>query len=108
MLYHLSYLGASPILSIDAQAHQPPSRCDHAQCDRILRLDWRRSHMGVLIIASSQPRVGRSMIAAALAYRCGRDGTPVTLARLAGDGSADADARTFASLEYIVAADKAL
>jgi BioD-like phosphotransacetylase family protein len=57
--------------------------------------------MAVLIIASSQPRVGRSMIAAALAYRFGRDGTPVTLARLAGDDSADVDARTFASLAYI-------
>jgi BioD-like phosphotransacetylase family protein len=57
--------------------------------------------MAVLIIASSQPRVGRSTIAAALAYRFGRDGKPVTLARLAGDDSADADARAFASLAYI-------
>jgi BioD-like phosphotransacetylase family protein len=61
--------------------------------------------MGVLIIASSEPRVGRSTIAAALAYRYGRDGTPVALARLAGDDSAEADAGAFASLEYITAPD---
>jgi BioD-like phosphotransacetylase family protein len=57
--------------------------------------------MSVLIVASSQPRAGRSLIAAALAYRFMRDGKPVTLARLSGDDSADADAKTFATLEYI-------
>ena len=62
--------------------------------------------MGVLIIASSQPRVGRSTIAAALAYRFGRDGKPVTLARLAGDDSAEPDARAFASLPYLITSEK--
>lgn len=57
--------------------------------------------MSVLIVASSQPRAGRSLIAAALAYRFARSGKPVTLARLSGDDSANADAKTFASLEYI-------
>jgi BioD-like phosphotransacetylase family protein len=57
--------------------------------------------MSVLLIASSEPRVGRSVIAAALAYRAGRDGAPATLVRLAGDDAAEADAATFATLEYI-------
>jgi BioD-like phosphotransacetylase family protein len=57
----------------------------------------------ILIVASSEPRVGRSLIAAAIAYRLGRDGTPTTLARLAGDDSAAFDAATFAGLEGIVA-----
>ena len=58
--------------------------------------------MSILIVASTDPRVGRSLIAAAIAYRMGRDGTPVTLARLSGDDGAAADAATFASLEGIV------
>ena len=57
--------------------------------------------MGVLIVASSQARVGRSLVAAALAYRIARDGKPVTLARLSGDESAEHDASTFASIEYL-------
>lgn len=60
--------------------------------------------MTTLIVASSEPRVGRSTVAAAMAYRIGRAGKPVTLARLAGDDSAEADAATFGSLEYIIAA----
>jgi BioD-like phosphotransacetylase family protein len=60
--------------------------------------------MSVLLVGSSQPRVGRSTVASALAYRFARAGTPVTLARLAGDDSAGADARTFASLEQVAAA----
>jgi BioD-like phosphotransacetylase family protein len=59
--------------------------------------------MPVLLVASSEPRIGRSLIAAALAYRLNRDGHPVTLARLSGDDSAPHDAQTFASLEGIVA-----
>lgn len=58
--------------------------------------------MPVIVIASSEPRVGRSVIAAAIAYRLGRDGVPVTLARLAGDDGAAADAAAFAALEGIV------
>ena len=57
--------------------------------------------MGVLIVASSQPRVGRSLVAAALAYRIAREGKPVTLARLSGDESAEHDASTFASIECL-------
>ena len=64
--------------------------------------------MGALIIGSSEPRVGRSTIAAALAYRLAREGKPVTLARLGGDESASADARAFASLEYLRAPDRAV
>jgi len=62
--------------------------------------------MSVLLVASSEPRVGRSLIAAAVAYRMGRAGQPVTLARLAGDDSAAADAETFAALEGIVSPGK--
>lgn len=58
--------------------------------------------MPVLLVASSQPRVGRSLVAATVAYRLGRDGRAVTLARLAGDDGAAADARTFASIEQLV------
>jgi BioD-like phosphotransacetylase family protein len=58
--------------------------------------------MTILLIASSEPRAGRSVVAAAIAYRLGRAGKPVTLARLEGDDSAAADAATFASLESIV------
>src|SRR5438874_8427677 len=57
--------------------------------------------MAVLIVASSQPRVGRSLVAAALAYRMARDGKAVTLARLNGDESADHDAATFGSIEHV-------
>ncbi len=58
--------------------------------------------MSVLIVASSEPRVGRSLIAAAIAYRMGRNAAPVSLVRLAGDNGAAADAATFASLDGVV------
>ncbi len=64
--------------------------------------------MSVLIVASSEPRTGRSLLAAAIAYRMGRAGTPVTLARLAGDDSAAADAAAFAQLDSIVSPGKPL
>ena len=64
--------------------------------------------MSVLIVASLEPRSGRSVVAAAIAYRMARAGKPVTLARLAGDGSAAADAATFARLESIVTPGRAL
>jgi BioD-like phosphotransacetylase family protein len=57
--------------------------------------------MGVLIVASSQPRMGRSLVAAALAYRMARAGKAVTLARLNGDESAVPDAAAFGSIEYV-------
>jgi BioD-like phosphotransacetylase family protein len=59
--------------------------------------------MAVLLVASSEPRVGRSLIAAAIAYRAARDGRAVTLARLAGDESAQHDARAFAAIELLTA-----
>ena len=62
--------------------------------------------MSVLLIASSEPRAGRSLIAAAIAYRIGRAGTAVTLARLDGDESAAPDAAAFAALEGIVTPGK--
>lgn len=58
--------------------------------------------MAILLVASSEPRVGRSLIAAAVAYRLGRAGKAVTLARLEGDDGAAADAATFAAIEGIV------
>ena len=61
-----------------------------------------------LLIASSEAGAGRSMIAAAIAYRMARAGKPVTLARLAGDASAEADAAAFAALEYMTAPEKPL
>lgn len=59
--------------------------------------------MAVLLVASSEPGVGRSLVAAAFAYRFGREGRAVTLARLTGDAGAEADAATFARLDGIVA-----
>lgn len=59
--------------------------------------------MSVLVVGSSEARAGRSLVAAAIAYRLGRDGGAVTLARLAGDDGAEHDAATFASLDGIVA-----
>lgn len=64
--------------------------------------------MSVLIVASSEGRAGRSLVAAAVAYRLGRAGKAVTLARLAGDASADADARIFAALEGAISPGRAL
>lgn len=59
--------------------------------------------MSILVVASAEPGAGRSLVAAALAYRLGREGRAVTLARLAGDSGADADAATFSRLDGIVA-----
>lgn len=59
--------------------------------------------MSVLVVASAEARAGRSLVAAAIAYRMGRDGATVTLARLRGDDSAVPDAATFALLDGIVA-----
>ncbi|MDE3094542.1 MAG: hypothetical protein KGK07_00895 [Chloroflexota bacterium] len=64
--------------------------------------------MAVLLVASSEPRAGRSLIAAALAYRLTRDGAQVTLARLAGDESAVPDAATFAALDGLSAPESPL
>lgn len=64
--------------------------------------------MSVLIVASSEARAGRSLVAAAAAYRLGRAGKAVTLARLSGDASAHPDARTFAALEGVISPGRAL
>jgi BioD-like phosphotransacetylase family protein len=64
--------------------------------------------MSITIIASSEPRVGRSLIAAAIAFRIGRAGTAVTLVRLSGDDSAAADAAAFAALEGVVTPGRAV
>ena len=55
--------------------------------------------MSILIVASAEPRVGKSVIAAAIAWRMARDGRAVTLARLDGDDAATADAATFTNLD---------
>ncbi len=57
--------------------------------------------MSVLLVASAEPRVGRSLIAAVVAYRAAREGKAVSLARYAGDDSAEPDAATFASIEHV-------
>jgi len=62
--------------------------------------------MSVILVASSEPRVGRSLIAAAIAHRIGRAGAAVTLARLDGDDGAAADAAAFAALEGVVTPGK--
>jgi BioD-like phosphotransacetylase family protein len=64
--------------------------------------------MSTIIVASSEPRVGRSVIAAAIAYRLGREGKSVTLVRQLGDDSARGDAAAFGALEGIVSPGQAL
>jgi BioD-like phosphotransacetylase family protein len=59
--------------------------------------------MTTLIIASAEPRSGRTAVAAALAYRAARDGRPITVARLAGDDSAAPDAAAFDALDGLTA-----
>jgi hypothetical protein len=56
----------------------------------------------IYVVVSAEPRAGRSLVAAALAYRMTREGKAVTLARLDGDESAAPDARVFASIEQLV------
>lgn len=83
------------------------SRAKRGLC-RIEGAPYTASTMPVLLIASAEPRAGRSVIAAAVAYRLGREGHAATLVRLSGDESADADARTFAALDGIVAGRAAM
>ncbi len=103
MLYQLSYLGVNPIVSaprIGGNLTQLHGALPVTTPVAILRT------MPTLLIASDEPRAGRSLIAAAIAYRLGREGTAVTLARLDGDESASADAAAFAALEGIVTPGK--
>lgn len=58
--------------------------------------------MAVVIVSSAEAGAGRSLIAAAIAYRLAREGRAVTLARLAGDDGAEADARTLAAIDGLV------
>jgi BioD-like phosphotransacetylase family protein len=55
--------------------------------------------MSILAVVSRASGAGRSTVAAALAYRFARDGRRVSLARLAGDDSAEHDAEAFAALD---------
>lgn len=64
--------------------------------------------MTALIIASSEAGAGRSLVAAAIAYRLGREGKAVRLVRVAGDDGAEADAAAFARLDGIVSPGRAL
>ena len=57
--------------------------------------------MPIILVTSSEAKAGRSVVAAATAYRAARAGKTVTLARLDGDDAAARDASTFASLEYL-------
>ena len=54
--------------------------------------------MSVLLIASSEPRAGRSTVAAGIAQLMYDTSASVTLARLAGDDAAENDAALFASI----------
>jgi len=60
--------------------------------------------VSILIVASSEQGAGKSVIAAAIAYRIAGMGRAVSLVRLAGDETAAADAATFAQLEGVVSA----
>jgi hypothetical protein len=62
--------------------------------------------VSILVVSSSEPGVGKSVIAAAIAYRMAADGSPVMLARLDGDAGAAADAMTFATLDEITSPGK--
>lgn len=64
--------------------------------------------MPVLIVASSESGAGKSLVAAALAYRLGREGKAVMLGRLAGDDGAERDAAAFARLDGIQTAGRPL
>lgn len=64
--------------------------------------------MPIVIVASSEAGAGKSVIAAAIAYRMARAGHAVSLARLKGDANADADAATFSQLEGVVSSGKPL
>jgi BioD-like phosphotransacetylase family protein len=57
--------------------------------------------MPTILVTSKEPRVGRSVVAAAIAYREARAGKRVALARIGGDDGAERDARAFAALEYM-------
>ncbi len=109
VLYHLSYLGTALDCTAggglwDACVRTIARREPPAGEQPIYFADSRakRVNVSVILVASSEPRAGRSLIAAALAWRMGREGASVTLARLAGDAGADDDARVFAALEPLV------
>lgn len=57
--------------------------------------------MSIILITSSQERAGKSVIAAAIAWRMAQAGRAVTLARLTGDAGAASDAAAFAQLDGI-------
>lgn len=61
--------------------------------------------MPVILIASAEPRVGRSTIAAAIAARLARDGARVSLARLGVDDASRADAAAFARIATVPSPD---
>jgi hypothetical protein len=62
--------------------------------------------MPIILVTSSEAKAGRSVVAAATAYRAARAGKTVTLARVDGDAAAARDALTFASLEYLASGGK--
>jgi BioD-like phosphotransacetylase family protein len=62
--------------------------------------------LSILIVASSEPGTGKSVVAAAIAYRKARSGRTVSLVRLAGDDGAATDAATFAALEGVVSSGR--
>lgn len=56
--------------------------------------------MAIVVVTSATPGAGKTGVATAIARHYAYQGRPVRLLRLAGDGSADADAAHFASLAF--------
>jgi len=56
--------------------------------------------MAIVIVTSATPGAGKTGVATAIARHYAYQGRPVRLVRLAGEGSADADAAHFSSLAF--------
>ena len=57
--------------------------------------------MAIVIVTSATPGAGKTGVATAIARHYAYQGRPVRLVRLAGEGSADADAAHFSSLAFV-------
>jgi len=64
--------------------------------------------MPVIVVAGDQRGAGASTVAVGLAHKLAYAGQSVTLVRVAGDDRAEADARTFATLEFADASGAAI
>ena len=57
--------------------------------------------MAIVVVTSATPGAGKTGVATAIARHYAYQGRPVRLVRLAGEGSADADAAHFSSLAFV-------